>query len=81
MNKFTYPFCYTPDPEIVDAAERLIRRVDTSPDLRNLFREGKMMGVLMVEDAEGHKDFLYGFSGVAGGKGVVKGFVPPIKLK
>ena len=78
MNKFTYPFCYTPDPEIVDASERLIRRIDAVPELRNLFREGKMMGVLMVEDAEGRKDFLYGFSGVAGGKGVVEGFVPPI---
>ena len=78
MNKFTYPFCYTPDPEIVDASECLIRRIDAVPELRNLFREGKMMGVLMVEDAEGRKDFLYGFSGIAGGKGVVEGFVPPI---
>jgi tRNA pseudouridine32 synthase/23S rRNA pseudouridine746 synthase len=78
MNRFTYPFCYTPDPEIVDAAERLIHRIDAAPELRNLFREGKMMGVLMVEDAEGRKDFLYAFSGIAGGKGVVEGFVPPI---
>ncbi|MBO4917216.1 MAG: RluA family pseudouridine synthase [Bacteroidales bacterium] len=78
MNRFTYPFCYTPDPEIVDAADRLIHRIDADPELRNLFREGKMMGVLMVEDAEGRKDFMYAFSGIAGGKGVVEGFVPPI---
>ena len=78
MNRFTYPFCYTPDPEIVDAADRLIHRIDADPELRNLFREGKMLGVLMVEDAEGRKDFMYAFSGIAGGKGVVEGFVPPI---
>ena len=78
MNRFTYPFCYTPDPEISGAAERLIARIDACPGLRNLFSEGKMMGVLMVEDAGGRKEFLYGFSGLAGGRSVVEGFVPPI---
>ena len=78
MNRFTYPFCYTPDPEISGAAGRLIARIDACPELRNLFKEGKMMGVLMVEEAEGRKDFLYGFSGLAGGRSVVEGFVPPI---
>ena len=78
MNRFTYPFCYTPDPEISGAAGRLIARIDACSELRNLFKEGKMMGVLMVEEAEGRKDFLYGFSGLAGGRSVVEGFVPPI---
>ena len=77
-NKFTYPFCYTPAPGIVRAAEILIARVDSCPELRNMFSEGKMMGVLMVEDAEGREDFLYAFSGLAGGKSIVEGFVPPI---
>ena len=78
MNRFTYPFCYTPAPEIVAAAGRIIARIDACPELRNIFREGKMMGVLMVEDKEGQKDFLYGFSGLAGGRSTVEGFVPPI---
>jgi tRNA pseudouridine32 synthase/23S rRNA pseudouridine746 synthase len=78
MNKFTYPFCYTPDPEIVLASKRLIKRIDACTVLRNLFSEGKMMGVLMVEEAGGRKDFLYGFSGLVGGKSIVEGFVPPI---
>ena len=78
MNRFTYPFCYTPAPEIVAAARRIIARIDACPELRNIFREGKMMGVLMVEDKEGQKDFLYGFSGLAGGRSTVEGFVPPI---
>lgn len=76
--RFTYPFCYTPDPEIVRASERLISRIDGDPVLRETFAEGKMMGVLMVRDEAGDESFLYGFSGLAGGRSVVEGFVPPI---
>ena len=78
MKRFTYPFCYTPDPEIVKASESLIGRIDADPELKDIFAEGKMMGVLMVQDAEGRADFLYGFSGLAGGRSRVEGFVPPI---
>ncbi|MBO4570818.1 MAG: RluA family pseudouridine synthase [Bacteroidales bacterium] len=77
--RFTYPFCYTPHPLIVRAAEALIARIDGDPALRELFAEGKMMGVLMVQDpSDGSVDYLYGFSGLAGGRSVVEGFVPPI---
>ena len=75
--KFTFPFCYTPRPEIVAAARRLTARIDASPELRALFAEGKMLGVLMVED-NGAVDYLYAFSGLAGGRNRVDGFVPPI---
>ena len=78
MKRFTYPFCYTPDPEIVRASEELIGRIDEDPGLRSLFAEGKMMGVLMVQDAGECVDFLFGFSGLAGGRSRVEGFVPPI---
>ena len=78
MKRFTYPFCYTPDPEIVRASEELIGRIDADPGLRSLFAEGKMMGVLMVQDAGECVDFLFGFSGLAGGRSRVEGFVPPI---
>ena len=71
--KFTFPFCYTPRPEIVSAARRLTARIDADPALRAVFAEGKMLGVLMVET-----DFLYGFSGLAGGRNRIEGFVPPI---
>ena len=76
--RFTYPFCYTPDDEIVRAAERLIAHIGETPELDSIFSEGKMMGVLMVRDEEGRESFLYGFSGLAGGRSRVKGFVPPI---
>ena len=76
--KFTYPFCYVPHPLIREAAAALIARIDASDYLRGLFSEGKMMGALLVQAADGSTDVLYGFSGVAGGRGVVEGFVPPI---
>jgi hypothetical protein len=46
---FTFPFCYTPRPEIVAAARRLSARIESAPALQGLFAEGKMLGVLMVE--------------------------------
>ena len=68
------PFCYTPSPSIVDAARALTKHIDETPELRALFAEGKMLGVLEVEDST----FLFAFSGLAGGKAYVEGFVPPI---
>lgn len=74
IEKFTYPFCYTPHPEIVSAAAGLMKKISSSEHLQSLFGEGKMLGVLMVEGPE----FLYGFSGTAGGSAIIEGFVPPI---
>ncbi len=76
--RFTYPFCYTPHAEIVSASRRLISRIDSDPELRSLFAEGKMLGVMMVEEPDGGISFLNGFSGLAGGRNIVDGFVPPI---
>ena len=93
---FTYPFCYTPAPEIVAAAQHLISFLDfeamgghglqapttdparIDPTTCNCLKEGKMLGVLEVEDEEGEVGFLYAFSGTVGGRARVPGFVPPI---
>lgn len=75
--QFTYPFCYTPHPLIVEAAQCLIRRIDASDELRSIFAEGKMLGALLVANGE-ETECLYAFSGVAGGHSVIDGFVPPI---
>ena len=87
--KFTYPFSYAPHPLVREAAERLLSRIDSDPLLSAAFAEGKMLGVLMVEDA-GSEDgygFLNAFSGnvtVTDGFGrsrsvnTLDGFVPPI---
>lgn len=71
---FTYPFCYTPAPDIVAAAERIIVSLNESKEIQ----EGKMLGVLKVEDEEGREDYLYAFSGTVGGRATLPGFVPPI---
>ena len=70
---FTYPFRYVPDPSVVDAADTLTARIDGSEFLRGLFSEGKMLGVLLTDHG-----CLHAFSGLAGGRSVLEGFVPPI---
>lgn len=76
--KFTYPFRYRPSPEVKAAAKALIRRIDTDPELREAFDEGKMMGTLIVSDASGATFPLYAFSGIAAGRSIIDGFAPPI---
>lgn len=73
FGKFTYPFCYVPHPQVVEAAQSLIARIDSTPELHELFSEGKMMGVLITDQGP-----LYAFSGLARGLSHVDGFVPPI---
>lgn len=70
---FTYPFRYVPHPLVVEAAHALCSRLDLNPSLGGLFSEGKMLGVLITDAGP-----LYAFSGLAGGKSIVDGFVPPI---
>ena len=72
------PFCYVPTEEIAAAARALAARIAVTPALHDLFAEGKMLGVLQVEKPDGAQDFLYAFSGRAGEKSLIEGFVPPI---
>ncbi|MCQ2147857.1 MAG: RNA pseudouridine synthase, partial [Bacteroidales bacterium] len=72
------PFRYFPCLEIAEAADNLIRRIDSDKYLHSLFCEGKMMGVLWVQDHLGEKSFLYAFSGNVQGLNEIEGFVPPI---
>ena len=70
-DKFTYPFCYVPHPQVVDAARRLSDFVDIN--YSGLFAGGKMLGVLVTDGG-----VLNAFSGLAGGFSKLEGFVPPI---
>jgi len=76
--KFTYPFRYVPSEEVRQQAQKIITDIDAHAALRDIFCEGKMMGVLICEDKSGQKQTLYAFSGLAGGKSHIEGFVPPI---
>ena len=66
--RFTYPFCYEPHPLCLLAAEEVkleIARINPS--------EGKMFGVLVVEDG-----FLAAYSGLLEGRNDWAYFVPPV---
>ena len=77
---FTDPFRYRPHPLVTLAADLLMDRIKGSSELSEIFAEGKMMGVLAVAYGPDFKQigYLAGFSGLAGGKSIVEGFVPPI---
>ncbi|MGN0188172.1 MAG: RluA family pseudouridine synthase [Candidatus Cryptobacteroides sp.] len=45
---FNSPFRYNPSPEVVKASWRLISDIRSDESLRSLFRERKMLGVLVV---------------------------------
>ena len=78
-DKFTYPFCYTPHPLVAEAAASLIKRIDSDKGLTQLFSEGKMLGVMLVQRPEDKQvESLFAFSGLARGHSRVEGFVPPI---
>lgn len=76
--RFNDPFRYSPHPLVKEAAGLLMKRVAESKELDEAFAEGKMLGVLIVSDGNGNIGYLAGFSGNAGGRSNIDGFVPPI---
>lgn len=77
-DKFTYPFRYTPHPLVVKATDELMHHIESSPELDSLFREGKMLGVLVCSAEDGNLQTVRAFSGLAGGRSIVPGFARPI---
>ena len=79
-DRFTDPFRYRPHPLVTLAAESLMERIKNTPELSEMFAEGKMLGVLAVSYGPDFQQtgYLAGFSRLAGGRSVVNGFVPPI---
>lgn len=71
--QFTYPFCYEAHPLCRMAAEEVRREIACHTDWQNEIDEGKMLGVLVVEDG-----FLAAFSGTLCGKSTLPYFVPPV---
>ena len=70
--RFTYPFCYEPHPLCLLAAEEVKREIERiSPT------EGKMFGVLVVEECGGY-GFLAAYSGLLEGRNDWEYFVPPV---
>lgn len=71
--RFTYPFYYDPHPLSVLAAEETMREIAAMR-----LTEGKMFGVLVVEDATGRLGFLVAYSGLLEGRNDWPYFVPPV---
>ena len=72
--RFTYPFCYTPHPLCVRAAEEVQQYLAGHPE----WGEEKMFGVLVVQADAGEVGYLAAFSGILAGKNRLPFFVPPV---
>lgn len=76
--RFTYPFCYTPHPLCVLAAEEVQSYLNRQPDWKEELEQGKMFGVLVVQTEEGEIGYLAAFSGILAGRNMHPFFVPPV---
>lgn len=76
--RFTYPFAYTPHPLVEQAANEVMRYLEVRAQESAEWAEGKMFGVLIVEDAQGEVGFLAGYSGLLLGRNDLPYFVPAV---
>ena len=76
--RFTYPFCYTPHPLCVMAAEEVQNYLSKQRDWQEQLSQGKMFGVLIVQTEDGSIGYLTAFSGILAGKNIHPYFVPPV---
>lgn len=86
-DKFTFPFYYEPHPFAIQAADELQHYLKTQLDFEHNFGLidgqkgiviGKMFGVLVVRDQEGHLGHLWAVSGKLADSNVHRVFVPPV---
>ena len=75
--RFTYPFCYTPHPLCLAAAQQLRTYLEGQDRWAEELSAGKMLGVLVVRH-QGERGFLAAFSGTLGGQTRQEYFVPPV---
>lgn len=76
--RFTFPFNYEPHPLCRAAAGQLMRYLEQRTEWTAELRQGKMLGVLVVQDGAGDMGFLAAFSGNLAGAVQHDYFVPPI---
>lgn len=76
--RFTYPFCYTPHPLCVMAAEEVQHYLSKQSDWQEELSQGKMFGVLIVQTEDGSIGYLTAFSGILAEKNIHPYFVPPV---
>lgn len=76
--KFTYPFCYTPHPLCIQAAQEVQAYLTQQEEWKEELAQGKMFGVLVVQTGQGEVGYLAAFSGILAGKNIHPFFVPPV---
>ena len=76
--QFTWPFHYVPHRLVRLAAGQVERYIGAHSPLADDLLAGKMLGVLVVSDADGSLGFLAAFSGLLGGTNRHPYFVPPV---
>lgn len=76
--RFTCPYCYEPHPLALMAVEHVQHYVATRDDWAEELGAGKMLGVLVAQDAQGRLGFLAAFSGNLAGSVHHDYFVPPV---
>lgn len=75
---FTNPFDYEPHPLVELAREELCRYIEASEQWHAEIEQGKMFGVLVVENQRGELGFLAAFSGYLAKRTIHPYFVPPV---
>lgn len=81
--RFTFPFCYTPHPLCVLAAQELQQHIATQNQWQHNFgldnddAIGHMFGVLLVQNQQGEIGYLSAFSGKIANLAHLAHFVPP----
>lgn len=76
--QFTYPFCYTPHALCIEAAAAIRQYLASRSEWQEELQQGKMFGVLIVQQPNGGIGFLAAFSGLLCGSNKHEYFVPPI---
>ena len=76
--KFTYPFYYTPHLLCTLATEKVQEYLHAQFSWKDELNQGKMFGVLIVQNTIGEIGFLAAFSGILAGNNAHSYFVPPV---
>lgn len=82
--QFTFPYCYTPHPLVIQAAEELKKVLKQHTEWAEEISRGKMFGVLICQEQCSSTSeppsiiYLSAFSGTLGGKTRQEGFVEPV---
>ena len=76
--RFTYPFCYEPHPLCQLAAKEVQAYIASHAEIKEDADNGKMFGVLVVDDTSEGVSFLAAYSGLLAGRNDWDYFVPPV---